>query len=117
MIGIRVIGDDLLAAGLRGHAATIPGRVDASARHHRQLLLTRIQAGMTKRTGRMAASYHLDGDSVGSDHPGARRHEMGFHGTDARGAVRSDPPHPVVGPAADEIGDRYVQAVDRLAEI
>lgn len=40
---------------------------------------------------------------VGTDHPGARRLEWGYNGTDSLGRRISQAPRPHVGPAVDEV--------------
>lgn len=93
-------------------AATIGPKVAGIERHYRQLLLTSIQARVTKRTGGLAASYHINETGVSSDHPAAHRHEVGFHGRDSLGRLYNDPPHAQVGPAADGVEGRFGEALE-----
>ena len=102
----------VVASQFAARAATIGPKVAGIERHYRQLLLTAIQARITKRTGGLAASYHVDETGVSSDHPAAHRHEVGFHGRDSLGRLYNDPPHAQVGPAADGVEGRFGEALE-----
>lgn len=112
MIGAVHTNADVVAGQLARSAATIGPKVAGIERHYRQLLLTSIQARVTKVTGGLAASYRVDEDGVSSDHPAAHRHEVGFHGRDSLGRLYNDPPHAQVGPAADGVENRFVEALE-----
>ena len=112
MIGIRTSNAGVVAAQFASSAATVAPKVAAIERHHRQLLLTAIQARVPRDTGELAASYRIDETGVSSDHPAAHRREVGFHGVDSLGRRYNDPPRAAVGPAADAVEPKFVQALE-----
>lgn len=114
MFGGAASNADLVAKDLAQAGVTIEAKTAVLTRHHRQLLVTAIQSRITKRTGALAGSYHVDDQGVSTEHPGAHRHEVGFHARDSLGRLYNDPPHPAAGPAADAVEHVFVEAAEAL---
>lgn len=96
-------------------------RINAVTRHYGQILQTRVMANASGRpgpravTGNYRRSIGLDiGPSMAtvfSNAPQARRLELGFAGQDSLGRHYADPPRPHYGPALDEVGPLYAEAL------
>jgi hypothetical protein len=54
--------------------------------------------------------------SVGTDHPGGRRLEMGFRGTDSLGRRVNAPPYPTAEPALAETAPAFIAAIAALVD-
>lgn len=129
MIGMHAAGTGLVAASLR--AGSIRAAVDAEklTRYYGSLLRTAVRARASGRPGpnvvtgdyRRSITLSVERTAttctayVGTDKPQGRRLELGFVGVDALGRHYDQPPYPHFGPAADEVGPRYVDAVRRAA--
>lgn len=115
-IGAVARGADELAVAFVASAETAASRAQAVERHYAVVLERRVRnrasgaPGPEVRTGRYLDSIGRRGSSVGSDHPAARRLEVGFAGTDSRGRRFHQRPRPHFGPEAGAIADPFAVA-------
>lgn len=119
-----------IAAQLQGRAEAVLPSAISVVRHYAMLLETQIKANASGRPGPNAPTgdyrrswtheVHTDGDQVvaivGTDRPQARRLEYGFVGPDSLGRVADQPPYAHVGPAVQEIGPLFYDAMGRVAD-
>lgn len=118
-----------LTADLTHASARAAARLGKLTRHYGVLLQTKAKANAAGRPGpRIQTSDYnrsislrvvRDGASlsavVGTNRPQGRRLELGFRGDDSLGRHYDQDPLPHFGPALDEIGPRYEQAIAELA--
>lgn len=130
---------DVVAAGLTLVGARVGARAFAVTRHHGMLLqsawkrkasLPRSMERWYDREGlrlitgdyvrrinlRMVAGDGTIGAEVGTNHPGGRRLEFGFVGTDSIGRTYHQPPYPTARPALAEVGPGFQRDVIGLVD-
>lgn len=74
-----------------------------------------VQALAPRATGNYAKNHILvEGGTVFSDHPAARRLEMGFVGMDALGRHYTQMPRPHWLPVREKMKEEYPKAVDEM---
>ncbi|MER0443018.1 hypothetical protein ABR738_00255 [Streptomyces sp. Edi4] len=116
-----------LATAITTAATAIGPATTTAIRHEAMVLQALIQASASGRpgpnviTGAYRASWQVDvrtrrggaTATVGTFAPQARRLELGFTGTDARGRAYAQPPFPHVAPALAQIQQNFAERIGR----
>jgi hypothetical protein len=113
VIEVHVVGADVVARSFLDVATTLEPKLGLLKRHYAQ------QVANVARSMEPWARLMVESDeegNVGSDHPGAHRSEVGFHGTDSRGHRINQGPRPALGPATDAVAPQFVEAVERALD-
>jgi hypothetical protein len=127
-IGTQVLGVAGLIRATAKRSARLDNEVGALVSFYGQLLNTQIKARASGRPGPNAPTgdyrrswVHTvtrEGGTTtstnGTNKPQGRRLEFGFTGVDSLGRSYDQPPYPHVGPAYDEVGPKFVDAVQKL---
>jgi len=123
-----VLGEAGILRATAHRAVTINTEVAAVVTRYGQMLNTRIKARASGRPGPNAPTGDYrrswthkvvkEGGKTtstnGTNKPQGRRLEFGFTGTDSLGRTYDQPPYPHVGPAVDEVGPRFVDAIKKI---
>lgn len=117
-------------AQLRASSVAATARARGVTRHYGFLLVTAVKRNVSGRPGpraitgdyrrswgmEMSGNAAVSTATVATNRPMARRLELGFYGEDSLGRVVESPPYPHAGPAVDEVGPHFEEAVASIAD-
>lgn len=117
-------------AQLRASSVEATARARGVTRHYGFLLVTAVKRNVSGRPGpraitgdyrrswglEMSGNAAVSTATVGTNRPQGPRLEGGFHGEDSLGRHYDQPPYAHAGPAVDEIGPHFEEALGSIAD-